>query len=185
MEAIADYARRVPPADVSPDPFPPRRSEDGRIEVRFSAYEARMSIWVLEPTVVRTRDDRVVVSLDGTGWDAATGVAFPRRDQVRLALRHYPDGTNVEHVVVDVEAERFGHGADAVPTRPLGELAATLEEAREATVARDAGDLLARGVCPSCQARLYVGRLDRLLRRRTVTCLVCERTWPIPPRGNG
>lgn len=166
--------------DGSADPFPPRRSADGRVEVRFAASEVRMSIWLLQPIVVRTRDGHVVVSLDG--WDAAAGVTFPERDRVALALRHYPDGVNVEHVVIDVETERFGHGVGAEPTRPVGELAAGLEEAREASVARDAAGLLAQGCCPNCQARLYVGRLDRLLRRTTVTCLVCDRVWPIPPR---
>jgi len=159
------------------DPFPPRRSPDGTIEVRFDAYEARMSHWVLEPAVVRLRDGRAVVSLSGTAWDGAGPTAYPAPHRVALTLRRYPDGMNAEHLVVDVETETYGLGEGAAPDRPVAELAAELERRFEETVRRRTARYVDDGLCPHCSAQLYVGRRER--RRGQVTCVVCERTWPL------
>lgn len=110
---------------------PTLRSPDGAIEVGFGAIELRMSLWVHEPRVVRTRDGQVVLDLDGTLWDAMCAAEFPAPGRVALALRHYPDGGTVVPVVVDVERETFGiAGAD--PDRPLTGLADGLRAARKA-----------------------------------------------------
>jgi hypothetical protein len=116
---------------VTPDPFGPRRSPDGRIEVRFDAYEARMSHWVLEPTVVRLRDGAEILSLEGTAWDAG-GVmpTFPAPDRVELHLRHYPDGATMYDLVVDVEAKRCWLAWDEQGARPTREALALVEGAR-------------------------------------------------------
>lgn len=107
------------------------RSPDGAVEVGFSAQEMRMSLWVHEPVVTRTRDGRVVLSLDGTLWDAAGQAAFPAPGRVAFGLRHWPDGGTVVPVVVDVERETFGIG-DEAPDRPLTALLPALRAARKA-----------------------------------------------------
>jgi hypothetical protein len=165
-----------------PDPFPPRRSPDGRIEVRFTAYEARMSHWILEPIVIRTRDGATVLSLDGTGWDGG-GVqpSFPGRDRTELHLRQYPDGKTSYDLVVDVEAERcWFAGAEDEGVAASG-ATALLEDAHERHVVTTAPDRLAHGFCPKCGAQLYGGFLDRVRRRKRVECLVCGRSWELPP----
>ena len=83
------------------DPFPPDRSPDGRIEVRYDAHEVRMSIWLRAPTVVRTRDGHEVVKFD-IPW-SCDRVEFPERDRVVLHLRRYPHGERSVEVAVDVE----------------------------------------------------------------------------------
>lgn len=158
------------------------RSPDGRVEVRFNAYEARMSHWILEPSVVRTRDEAVVMSLDGTAWDGG-GITptFPTRDRVELHLRHYPDGEKTYGLVVDVEAERCWLAReDAGAANEDAE--ALLAVARGKHVDRTAPGQLLQGFCPDCGAQLYRGGLlKRLRRQKTVQCLVCERTWTLPP----
>src|SRR5919204_3533726 len=128
------------------DPFGPGRSPDGRIEVRFDAYEVRMSHWVMEPTVVRVRDGAAVLSLTGSAWDGGgINPEFPGGDRVILHLRHYPDGTNVFDLTVDVEAERCwlgGAEGEAVPPARVGEL---LGGVREEKVVEGARELLMQG----------------------------------------
>jgi hypothetical protein len=165
------------------DPFPPQRSPDGRIEVRFNAYEARMSHWILEPDVVRLRDGAVVLSLGGTAWDGGGVVpTFPAPDRVELHLRHYPDGSKTFSVVVDVEAERcWLAGAEDRAVAP-SEVERLLAGRRERHVQHGASEQVMRGFCPECGAQLYgAGPLGRLRRRREVQCLVCERRWQVPP----
>ena len=72
---------------ADPYPFEPARSPDGRIEVLFSAFEAHMSHWILEPSVVRLRDGARVLSLEGTAWDGG-GIAptFPALPDLREAI---------------------------------------------------------------------------------------------------
>ena len=164
------------------DPFAPQRSPDGLIEVRFDAYEARMSLWVLEPSVVRVRDGAVVMSLDGSAWDGG-GIppGWPAPDRVELHLRHYPDGARIYDLVVDVEAERCwlaGAGDGSVPAREAKRL---LEPARQRHVERTAPSRVAEGFCPDCGAQLYGGGLlGRLRAPREVECLLCGRRWPVP-----
>ena len=165
------------------DPFAPKRSPDGRVEVRFDAYEARMSHWILEPAVVRLRDGAVVLSLSGTAWDGGgTAPTFPAPDRVELHLRHYPDGAKTFDVVVDVESGRCwlaGAERGAVPARDVRRL---LAGPRERHVQHGADEQLMRGFCPDCGAQLYgAGLLSRLRRRREVQCPVCERRWEVPP----
>lgn len=101
------------------DPIPRLTSPDGSVEVLFRASEMRMSVWVFEPIVVRTRDGAAVVDLDGTLLDASTGTTFPGPGLVRMRLRRYPRGDRVAYdLVVDVEAETFGLGEEE-PVRPL------------------------------------------------------------------
>jgi hypothetical protein len=165
------------------DPFPPKRSPDGRIEVQFSAYEVRMSHWVLEPLVFRTRDDRLVVSLEGSGWDGG-GVKpeFPRRHRVMLRLRRYPGGEPTLDVVVDVEKDTWWFAERPDSAAGIDSLTDELERAFERRVAETAPDYLAQGLCPYCKAQLYPRRgLGRLLfGQRQVQCLVCERLWDLP-----
>jgi hypothetical protein len=169
-------------AQVASDPFPPKRSPDGRIEVRFDAYEVRMSHWILEPIVIRTRDGATVLSLEGSGWDGGGRTpSFPSRDRAELHLMHYPDGVTHHDLVVDVETERCWFASAEGEDSPATQAEALLEGAHERHVERTAPDLLAQGFCPHCQAQLYGGRLDRLLGRKEVECLVCERTWQLPP----
>ncbi len=165
-----------------PDPFPPKRSRDGRIEVRFDAYEVRMSHWILEPIVIRTRDGATVLSLEGSGWDGGGGApSFPARDRAELHLMQYPDGKTHYDLIVDVETERcwFADAEDQSVAASRAE--ALLEHAHERHVERSAPGQLAQGFCPKCGAQLYGGWLDRVRRRKEVTCLVCERTWQLPP----
>jgi DNA-directed RNA polymerase subunit K/omega len=123
---------RRPDLDLTaaPDPFAARRSPDGRIEVRFSAWEARMSHWILEPAVVRLRDGAEVLSFEGSAWDAG-GVmpTFPAPDRVELHLRHYPDGATI-HDLVDVESGRCWLAGDEDGARPAREARAMVDEAR-------------------------------------------------------
>ncbi|HEU0129890.1 MAG TPA: hypothetical protein VFQ85_02735 [Mycobacteriales bacterium] len=121
--------------------FAPRRSPDGVVEVRFEAIEMRMSHWVQEPIVVRTRDGREVLSLSGTLWDAAGPTAFPRPGVVELTLRHYPDGAHEVVLVVDVETETFGIGRDAAADQPVARLRDALPKAlkQARAAARGAG----------------------------------------------
>lgn len=165
------------------DPFAPARSPDGSIEVRFNAYDVRMSIWILEPDVIRLRDGTTVLSLDGTAWDGG-GIAptFPEPGRVELHLRHYPDGAKVYDLVVDVEAGRCWLAGDedgAVPARDALDL---LGPARERRVQSTAHEQLLSGFCPDCGAQLYGPSFLRGLRRtpKSVRCLVCERTWRLP-----
>ena len=188
MEAIrSEYARPIEssqgePPGVGPDPFPPKRSADGRIEVRFDAYEVRMSHWILEPIVIRMRDGATVLSLEGSGWDGGgRAPSFPARDRVELHLRQYPDGMTSYDLVVDVETARCWFAGAEDEGCAAGGVEALLESARERHVERTAPDLLAQGICPDCQAQLYDSRLDKLLGRTQVKCLVCERTWQLPP----
>ena len=165
---------------MTADPFPPVLAPDGRIEVRFSAYEARMSHWILEPTVLRTRDGAMVLSLDGSAWDGG-GIRpdFPAPNRVELHLRHYPDGAQVYDLTADIETETcWLAGGEPVPARDAASL---LVPAREEHVLRSAGDRLRDGFCPDCGAQLYGGLLDRIRRPSRVRCLVCEREWELPP----
>ena len=165
-----------------PDPFPPKRSPDGRIEVRFDAYEVRMSHWILEPIVIRTRDGATVLSLEGSGWDGGgRAPSFPARDRAELHLMHYPDGKTHYDLVVDVETERCWFPGAEGDDSPATRAEALLEAAHERHVERTAPDQLLQGFCPKCGAQLYGGWLDRLRERKEVTCLVCERTWQLPP----
>lgn len=164
------------------DAFPPRRSDDGNIEVRWDVYEVRMSHWVLEPAVVRLRDEHEVASLDGTGWDGG-GVAptFPRRDQVELHLRRYPEGGRTVDVGIDVEQETWWFVDDPGSPRPTGTLVAELEHAFDRHVEKTTPDYLAQGVCPYCKTQLYPRKsLFRRRPDRNVQCLVCERWWELP-----
>lgn len=164
------------------DPFPPQRSSDGRIEVRFNAYEVRMSHWILEPDVIRTRDGAAILSLDGSAWDGG-GISptFPEPGRVELHLRHYPDGSTTYHLVVDVESERCWLAGAEERALPARDAAALLDPARQREIDRGAHEQLMRGLCPDCGAQLYGGGLLRGLRRpRRVECLVCERTWDVP-----
>jgi hypothetical protein len=103
-------------------------SPDGSIVVVFTGQEMRMSVWVHEPLVYRTRDEALVLALDGTLLDATTGLEFPGPHLVRLPLRRYPRGDKVRYdLLVDVEAETFGlDGAE--PTRPLWALRKVVRE---------------------------------------------------------
>jgi hypothetical protein len=150
--------------------------------VRFSAYEARMSHWILEPIVIRTRDGATVLSLDGSAWDGG-GVApsFPARDRAELHLRHYPDGTTKYDLVVDVESERCWFAGAEDEGAAANQAERLLEAAHERHVERTAPDQLAQGFCPKCGAQLYGSWLDKLRGRTSVKCLVCERTWELPP----
>lgn len=140
-----------------------------------------MTQWILEPVVIRTRDGAVVLSLDGTGWDGG-GVApsFPARDRVELHLRRYPESV-FHDLVVDVEAERVWFASAPEETYPAIEAEALLEDAFERQVERSAPDYLMQGFCPHCKAQLYGSWFDKLRRRTTITCLVCDRTWQLPP----
>ena len=83
-----------------------------------------MSHWILEPVVIRSRDGETVLSLDGSGWDGG-GVppTFPAPDRVELHLRHYPDGSTIHDLTVDVETRRcwLGDAEDqaVTPSRVL------------------------------------------------------------------
>jgi hypothetical protein len=162
------------------DPFGPRRSPDGGIEVRFDAYEVRMSHWIREPTVIRTRDGAAILSLSGTSWDGA-GVppTFPSPGRVELHLRHYPDGSNLFDLVVDTETGRCWPAGAEDESCDAADAGKLLDPAREGAIAQGAQDLLAQGFCPDCQSQLYGGFLTRL--RGRVTCLVGGRTWKLPP----
>lgn len=119
---------------------PELRSPDGAVEVAFSAEEMRMSLWVHEPLVRRLRDQAVVLDLTGTLWDAAAKATFPAPGRVAFNLRHYPDGSTVVPVVVDVEAETFGIG-DEEPGRSLRGIREALRAARKQIKGRrQAGD---------------------------------------------
>ncbi|MGI9019305.1 MAG: hypothetical protein ACR2G3_01170 [Solirubrobacterales bacterium] len=163
------------------DPFPPQRSPDGRIEVRFMAFEARMSHWILEPVVIRTRDGKSVLSLDGTEWDGG-GIppSFPQPGRVELHLRHYPDGQNVHDLVVDIEAERCWLSSSEEDSRRAADALELLKPAFERQVHASAHRYLLQGLCPHCKARLYLGWLQRLRGVRRVRCEVCERAWTLP-----
>ncbi len=107
--------------------IPDRVSPDGSVEVRFSSLDVRMSVWVHEPLVYRTRDGALVVSCEGTLLDGADRLEFPGPGLVRLRLRKYPRGDVVRYdVLVDVEAETFAVG-DAAP-RPLAEIGKVVHE---------------------------------------------------------
>ena len=108
--------------------IPPRVSPDGTVEVRFSARDMRMSVWVYEPAVYRTRDGALLLDFDGTLLDAVPGLEFPAPHRVRLPLRKYPRGDKVRYdLVVDVEAETFGLWPDE-PDRPLAEVHRVVHE---------------------------------------------------------
>ena len=141
-----------------------------------------MSHWILEPVVIRTRDGATVLSLDGSGWDGG-GVppSFPAPDRAELHLHHYPDGTTTYDLVVDVETERCWLACAEDEDVPAKRAKALLEHGHERHVERTAPDQLLQGLCPKCGAQLYGGRLERLRRPKQVTCLVCERTWDLPP----
>jgi len=166
---------------VASYPFPPKRSTDGRIEVRFCAYEARMSHWILEPVVIRTRDGAAVLSLDGTGWDGDIPPTFPAPDRVELHLRRYPDGNTRYDLFVDVESERCWLAGTEGEASDTSGAETVLEGAYARQVEATAPDLLAQGLCPYCQAQLYGSWLHRRLGRKRVKCLVCARTWQLPP----
>ena len=140
-----------------------------------------MSHWILQPVVIRTRDGRSVLSLDGTEWDGG-GVppSFPRRGQVELHLRRYPDGTHVHDLVVDVESERCWLSSSEADSRRATDALELLEAAFERQVQEGAHRYLMEGLCPYCKAQLYLGWLERLRGARRVTCEVCERTWTLP-----
>jgi hypothetical protein len=167
---------------LSHDPFPPKHSPDGRIEVRFAAYEARMSHWILEPIVTRTRDGTTVLEFNGTGWDAgARAPSFPARDRVELHLRRYPEGGTFYDLIIDVEAERCWFAGADHEASTTAEAEALLEVAYQRQVERTAPDYLAQGLCPNCKGQLYGGWLHWLRGRTTVKCEVCGRTWQLPP----
>lgn len=168
------------PSAGVPDPFPPKLSPDGEIQVSFGAWEARMSHWILEPVVTRMRDGKAVLSLEGSEWDGG-GVppSFPARDRVELHLRHYPEGDVRYDLVVDVKAERcwfLGAEEEAVPLAKAEEL---LSGAFQRHVERSAPQYLAQGLCPNCKSPLYPGWLDKLRGRSAVKCEVCSRTWQL------
>ena len=112
------------------DWLPVWRSPDGTVEVRFTAQEMRMSVWVLEPLVYRTRDGALLLDLDGTLLDPMPSAEFPAPNRVRMRLRKYPRGDKVRYdLVVDVEAETFGlDGAE--PDRPLSQIRKAVPEVR-------------------------------------------------------
>lgn len=110
------------------DPFPPARSPDGRILVRYDPHEVRMSLWLMPPTVIRTRDDHEVVTVESP-W-SCDEAAFPERDRVLLRLRRYPDGETAVGVVVDVEAETWWPEGRPSEQRPVRTLPAALDAAR-------------------------------------------------------
>lgn len=141
-----------------------------------------MSHWILEPVVIRTRDGAAVLSLDGTGWDAGgTAPTFPAPDRVELHLRRYPEGGVQYDLIVDVETERCWFSGAEAESSPASGAEALLEAAYGRRVAKTAPDLLLQGFCPYCKAQLYRGWLHKALRRTRITCLVCERTWELPP----
>lgn len=122
---------------VSAFDTPTRLSPDGRIEVTFSAYEiGRMSHWVYEPRVVRTRDRRTIVDLDNTSWDSMLHAEFPAPDRVAFDLRRYPDGSHFVRVVIDVEAELCGFWDEEPLRRPLSRLVPGLHRERKALKGR-------------------------------------------------
>lgn len=122
----------APPIPHASDPIPRLTSPDGSVVVCFTDSEMRMSVFVYAPVVYRARDAACVLTFDRTLLDGAVGTTFPAPGQVRFALRRYPDGGTVRyHLVVDVEAETFGVGEDAVPDRPLAEIADAIPELRD------------------------------------------------------
>lgn len=107
--------------------IPDRVSPDGSVEVRYSSLDVRMSVWVHEPSVRRTRDGAVLLDCEGTLLDGAEGLEFPGPGLVRLRLRKYPRGDVVRYdVTIDVEAETFVSGEG--PPRPLAEIGKVVSE---------------------------------------------------------
>lgn len=138
-----------------------------------------MTHWVREPIVVRTRDDRPIVSLAGSGWDGSP--TFPRRDQVELHLRRYPEGALRLAVAIDVEREVWWFPGEPEATQRTATLVDELERAFERHVEKAAPDYLSQGFCPYCKSKLFSNK--GLLRRRrpsSVRCQVCEREWQLP-----
>jgi hypothetical protein len=142
-------------------------SPDGTIRVRWDEFEPRMSIWLQNPIVVRTRDD-VVVAAFPSSWTGSV-VEWPASGRVTFELLNYPRGDIRTRVTVDVELERcFAEGAE----RPAREVDALLDT----LLARAIGPLVLRpdGACPFCANATAivpqgVGR---------VRCVICERIYP-------
>ena len=142
-----------------------------------------MSLWVNTPTVVRTRDERVVVELP-LSWDSSS-LSFPAHNRVRMKLRRYPEGDRIVDVVVDVETESWWFADTPEEKRP----AATLPEALEAGFDQQARERtresIAAGICPYCISKTIErpGPIRKLLGDREIYCLICERRWRISELG--
>jgi hypothetical protein len=142
-------------------------SHDGAIRVRWNEFEPRMSIWLQNPIVIRTRDD-AVVAVFPSSWTASI-VEWPGPGLVTFELMNYPRGDIRVRVAVDVELERcFAEGAE----RPGREVDALLE----ALLARAIGPLVLRpdGACPFCANATAIVPHGV----GSVRCVICERIYP-------
>ncbi|KAF1066042.1 MAG: hypothetical protein GAK45_02037 [Pseudomonas citronellolis] len=77
---------------------------DGRLELRLSPHEMRMSHWVHAPTLVEVASGRVLFDLADSTWDLLRLEEHP--DALHLWLRQYP-GDRGE---VLLQVRRADHG---------------------------------------------------------------------------
>lgn len=132
--APAPAYRNAEPRTPLDDPKPAtavETSPDGSIRVAFDWVEWRNSQWVRAPRVTDLANDRVVLNLWGSDWDATA--SFPNDRAVRLHLErcHFGGWFGVE---IDLAADTYriveGAGQDGpLPAEPLSGIADGLEAA--------------------------------------------------------
>jgi len=143
-------------------------SPDGTVRVRWNEFEPRMSIWLQNPIVVRTRDDAVIATFPSS-WTAPV-VEWPGPGRVTFELMNYPRGDIRALVMVDVESElSFADGAEQ-PAHAVEALLETLLAKAIGSVALGPGE-----ACPFCANATAivphgVGH---------VRCVICERIYPV------
>lgn len=92
---------------------------DGRLEIRLTPREMRMSHWVHAPTVTDLETGRVLLDLSDGVWDLIRAVESPT--ELQLCLRRYPGDRPALTLVVRLAdrslwldgRELAGHSLDA------------------------------------------------------------------------
>ena len=151
--------------------FTDRVSPAGDIRVAFDAMEPRMSIWILAPIVIRTRDEHVVVRTP-IEWHGPEP-EFGPPGQVTLRLTNYPNGWLQVAVVVDVEAETWWFEDRPENAQAVAGLSGALDRHELDDAIEQAQERLAAGQCPLCLNPTSLVSAGRGHQR----CIICDNVW--------
>lgn len=107
--SATDESRRLP-------------SPDGTHVLVLTAYEAMNSQWVEAGTVIRARDEALLVEIGEWNWHVDSAI-WLADDRLQLALRRFPGDVAGLSLSLDFteRAADAGSGADHVPFAQLSE----------------------------------------------------------------
>lgn len=95
-------------------------SPTGKYHFQIAPWEARMSLWIESPALLKAKNDEVIFTFDNPNW-SLDSAEWLNEEHVKMTLRRYPgDHTPSSfEVEVDCDAKQATVGRDAIPLDAL------------------------------------------------------------------